>query len=240
MHAVTGAVLRRMPRTIFRATDRRRSSRLGAAAAPDVPEMDMSHKRRGMCPGMRAGRPKTSGGGQPARHTCGLPAARPSWPAARAVRQLRALRGGGAWARRGRTFWDAGRAREAGGAPRLAEDVGLISLGTAQPAHPPSLLAPAPRAARQPRPPVHFGPRFLFSQTNRPPLILPPGQALCGNFGLKISGPKFSTVHQLLNLNSSSTGSIVSQLFPTIPGKVEEGRVWEGQGGALWENGRSH
>ena len=42
-----------MPRTIFRATDRRRSSRLGAAAAPDVPEMDMLHKRRGVCPGMR-------------------------------------------------------------------------------------------------------------------------------------------------------------------------------------------
>ena len=53
MHAVTWAVLRRMPRTIFRATDRRRSSRLGAAAAPDVPEMDMLHKRRGVCPGMR-------------------------------------------------------------------------------------------------------------------------------------------------------------------------------------------
>jgi hypothetical protein len=44
---------RRMPRTIFRATDRRRSSRLGAAAAPDVPEMDMLHKRRGVCAGMR-------------------------------------------------------------------------------------------------------------------------------------------------------------------------------------------
>ena len=53
MHAVTWAVLRRMPRTICRATDRRRSSRLGAAAAPDVPEMDMLRKRRGVCAGMR-------------------------------------------------------------------------------------------------------------------------------------------------------------------------------------------
>ena len=50
MHAVTGAVLRRMPRTIFRATDRRRCSRLGAAAATDVPEMDMLHK--GTHPGL--------------------------------------------------------------------------------------------------------------------------------------------------------------------------------------------
>ena len=48
MHEVTWAVLRRMPRTIFRAPDRRRSARLGAAAAPDVPEMDMLHKRRGV------------------------------------------------------------------------------------------------------------------------------------------------------------------------------------------------
>ena len=63
----------------------------------------------------------------------------------------------GACTRRGHTFRGAGRAREAGGAPRLAEDVGLVSLGPAQPAHPPSLLAPAPRAARQPRRPVHFG-----------------------------------------------------------------------------------
>ena len=196
MHGVTRAVLRRMPRTIFRAPDRRRSARLGAAAAPDVPEMAMLHKRRGVCPGMRAGRPKTSGGGQPARHTCGLPAARPSWPAARAVRQLRALRGGGACARRGRTFRGAGRAREAGGAPRLAEDVGLVSLVPAQPAHPPSPLAPAPRAARQPRPPVHFGPRFLFSQTNRPPVILPPRQALA----LTAATPLYFTLYFTLEI----------------------------------------
>ena len=52
----------------------------------------------------------------------------------------------GACTRRGHTFRGAGRAREAGGAPRLAEDVGLVSLGPAQPAHPPSLLAPALRA----------------------------------------------------------------------------------------------
>ena len=50
MHGVTWAVLRRMPRTIFRATDRRRCSRLGAAAATDVPEMDMLHK--GTHPGL--------------------------------------------------------------------------------------------------------------------------------------------------------------------------------------------
>ena len=53
MRAVTWAVLRRMSRTSFRATDRRRSSRLGSAAAPEVPEMDMLHKRCGVCPGMR-------------------------------------------------------------------------------------------------------------------------------------------------------------------------------------------
>ena len=52
----------------------------------------------------------------------------------------------GACTRRGHTFRGAGRAREAGGAPRLAEDVGLVSLGPAQPAHPPSPLAPALRA----------------------------------------------------------------------------------------------
>ena len=37
----------------------------------------------------------------------------------------------GACTRRGHTFRGAGRAREAGGAPRLAEDVGLVSLGPA-------------------------------------------------------------------------------------------------------------
>ena len=55
----------------------------------------------------------------------------------------------------------------------MAEDVGLISLGTAQPAHPPSLLAPAPRAARQPRPPVHFGPRFYFPKQTAHRLFYP-------------------------------------------------------------------
>jgi len=50
MHAVTWAVLRRMPRTIFRAPDRRRSACLGAAAAPDVPEMAMARRGSHLAP----------------------------------------------------------------------------------------------------------------------------------------------------------------------------------------------
>ena len=50
MHGVTRAVLRRMPRTIFRAPDRRRSACLGAAAAPDVPEMAMARRGSHLAP----------------------------------------------------------------------------------------------------------------------------------------------------------------------------------------------
>ena len=76
--------------------------------------------------------------GEPAALAAALPALGRTSPSCAAVR--------GACTRRGHTFRGAGRAREAGGAPRLAEDVGLVSLGPAQPAHPPSPLAPALRA----------------------------------------------------------------------------------------------
>ena len=124
-------VLQRMPRTIFRATDRRRSSRLGASAAPDVPEMDMLHNAlecvqacdRGVQKSAEAGRSHAIRAGSQPRAPAGPQHERFASCERRGVR--------GACTRRGHTFRGAGRAREAGGAPRLAEDVGLVSLGPA-------------------------------------------------------------------------------------------------------------
>ena len=135
-----------MPRTNFRATDRRRSSRLGAAAAPDVPEMDMLHNALECVQACERGVQKSAEAGSPHAIRAGSQPRAPAGPQHErfASCERRGVRG--ACARQGHTFRGAGRAREAGGAPRLAEDVGLVSLGPAQPAHPPSPLAPALRA----------------------------------------------------------------------------------------------
>jgi hypothetical protein len=135
-----------MPRTIFRATDRRRSSRLGAAAAPDVPEMDMLHDALECVQACERGVQKSAEAGSPHAIRAGSQPRAPAGPQHErfASCERRGVRG--ACTRRGHTFRGAGRAREAGGAPRLAEDVGLVSLGPARPAHPPLPLAPALRA----------------------------------------------------------------------------------------------